>query len=225
MSMGALLAIPKKEEKQDEKNREPFTGSVKRDGFNIPGAEIDSDAIINDAKSDIRMRTIGEMGNEAKYSKKTKNEKISIQQGETKNKWRFNGPYDSPQGITDPGYLKIENMVLKREGDLEHGGKTDVHKSLWKRTHTSKGAPMVQQAYYSYNHGKQAWKKLNMEEKRRWTNKRSVNISQGKEMPGEINAYKNKTLADMMTKKRKRLEECGCNGRNIKKEMGVHKQM
>ena len=202
----------------------PMSSSVLRSGFNIDdlGAEADSDLLLDRAKGDIRMRTIAQVSN---ATKKTKKEKLQVGEGETKNNWRFNGPYDSPPGITDPNYLKIQDMVAKKEGGLLEGGYIGVHKSLWKRTHTAKGVPMQQQSFYSYNHPKQMWKKINAAEKNRWQNKRSENIKNGMEMPGEIDAKKAKTLADVMNKKRKRIEECGCGPGKISAKKGIHKQM
>jgi len=203
------------------------SSSVLRSGFDIDkiSGEADSDLLLDRAKSDIRLKTIAQKSNQ-EAGTKTKKQKLALGEGETKNNWRFNGPYDSPAGITDPAYLKIEKAVSKKEGELLKNGYTGLHKSLWKRTHTAKGTPMQQQQYYSYNHPKQMWKKLSVAEKNRWENKRSEYLKSGKEMPSEIEAKKAKTLADIMNKKRKRVEDCGCGGgRMIDAKKGIHKQL
>jgi hypothetical protein len=204
----------------------PVSSSVLRSGFNIDdlGAEADSDLLLDRAKGDIRMKTIAQVSNQSKKTK-TKKEKLNVGEGETQNNWRFNGPYDSPPGITDPRYLQIQDMVAKKEGDLLEHGYVGVHKSLWKQTHTARGAPMQRQAYYSYNHSKQLWKKVNEAERNRWQNKRSEKIKNGTEMQGEIDAKRAKTLADIMNKKRKRIEDCGCGPGRIDGKKGIHKQM
>jgi hypothetical protein len=203
------------------------SSSVLRSGFDIDkiSGEADSDLLLDRAKSDIRLKTIAQKSNQ-EAGTKTKKQKLALGEGETKNNWRFNGPYDSPAGITDPAYLKIEKAVSKKEGELLKNGYTGLHKSLWKRTHTAKGTPMQQQQYYSYNHPKQMWKKLSVAEKNRWENKRSEYLKSGEEMPSEIEAKKAKTLAEVMNKKRKRVEDCGCGGgRMIDAKKGIHKQL
>ncbi len=110
----------------------------------------------------------------------TKAEAINRGMGATtKDGWRYGGPYDYPAEVTNPDFLQMQNMVLKKENAARKKGAR--HISLWSQTHTKGGLPASRPSWYSYHHGKDKWKRLTVSQRRAWIQKRRDRMLQGTE--------------------------------------------
>lgn len=178
-----------------------------------PGVNINSEGLIPAidpyamTRRDRVHDSVSEFQHIPKTDMGTPKEKMNRGVGETKGNWRYNGPYDHPPGVSNPEYLKLENMVLKNENAARQKGLRQI--SMWSQTHTKSGTPASRANHFSYNHQKGSWKRMNNNDYRAWMEKRNRRFKEGSEKLAKI---KPMTLSEIQSAKRRKMNQDASHG-------------
>jgi hypothetical protein len=178
-----------------------------------PGININSEGLIPAidpyamTRRDREHDSVSEFQHIPKTDMGTPKEKMNRGVGETKGNWRYNGPYDHPPGVSNPEYLKLENMVLKNENAARQKGLRQI--SMWSQTHTKSGTPASRANHFSYNHQKGSWKRMNNNDYRAWMEKRNRRFKEGSEKLAKI---KPMTLSEIQSAKRRKMNQDASHG-------------
>lgn len=80
--------------------------------------------------------------------------------------WTYGGPYNYPEEVSNPEFLKVVNGYDKIKGGARAGS------SVWKTTHTKQGKPSKRKRYFKYSNKKKKWRQVTRDYKNKWTKKK-----------------------------------------------------